>query len=138
MKTLLKLALTFALLTITSLASAWWNPFSTSNNLDNPYKGQWYDLDKWLKEVKNTVTWIETNRSFSDYIQDVVVYLLGFVTIIAIIYMIYWGIILMTSAWDEEKVKKTKSIITYVIIWIFVIWLAYSLVAWIFGVFINA
>lgn len=138
MKILLRLIIALSLMFLTSVTSSAWDPFSNNTNSDNPYTGQWYNLDAWLDEVKGTVDWIETNRFFSEYIQDVVVYLLGFVTIIAIIYMIYWGIIMMTSAWDEEKVKKTKSIITYVIIWICVIWLAYSIVAWLFDVFTNA
>ncbi len=137
MKILLKLILSLFLFFWFITWFVYWgfSDFFTDESVDNPYKDKWYNLSWWLKEVKDTVDLIETDRRFSEYIQDVVKYLLGFVTVIAIIYMIYWWFTMMISAWDEEKVKKTKNIIIYVIIWIFVIWIANSIVLWLFEVF---
>lgn len=57
-----------------------------------------------------------------------------FVTIIAVIYIIYAGFQIMIWGGEEEKVKNGKNIIKYVIIGIVVMWLAYSIVAWILKV----
>jgi type IV secretory pathway VirB2 component (pilin) len=53
------------------------------------------------------------------------------VTIVGVIYIIYAGFQLMTGGGDEEKLKKTKNIIVYVIIGIIVMWLAYPLMKFI-------
>jgi Type IV secretion system pilin/REJ domain len=53
-----------------------------------------------------------------------------FISIIAVIYIIYAGFQVMTGWGDEEKMKKAKNIITYVIIGILIMWLAYSIVRW--------
>ncbi|PIE85481.1 hypothetical protein CSA08_01845 [Candidatus Gracilibacteria bacterium] len=137
MKILLKLILSLFLFFgfITGFVYGGFSDFFTDESVDNPYKDKGYNLSGGLKEVKDTVDLIETDRRFSEYIQDVVKYLLGFVTVIAIIYMIYGGFTMMISAGDEEKVKKTKNIIIYVIIGIFVIWIANSIVLWLFEVF---
>lgn len=138
-KNILKFSIFLSLFFISFSASAWFfdDLFSWSWPR-NPYWNNWYDLASWTNEVKNTVIGIETNRKFSEYVQDIVIYLLSFVSIIAVIYMIYWGFIMMISAWDEEKLKKTKNIIIYVIVWMTIMWLAYSIVLWLFDVFGNA
>lgn len=65
---------------------------------------------------------------------DVVLYFLGFVTLVAVIYVIYAGFQLMIGGGDEEKVKKARQIITYVIIGIILMWAAY----WIIDIIIQA
>ena len=93
--------------------------------------GEDCNIDTWVKIVKETVNWIETERSASEYIQDIVAYLLTFISIIAVIYIIYAWFRILTSAWDEETVKKQKQTIMYVVIWILVIWLAYPIMKFI-------
>ena len=66
--------------------------------------------------AKGAINDIETDRSFSEYIQDVVSYALTFITIIAVVYIIYAGFRLMVTPGSDETVKKTKDIILYVII----------------------
>ena len=56
-------------------------------------------------------------KTVSEYIQDIVSYALTFITIIAVVYIIYAGFRLMVSTGDDaEKVKKTKDIILYIIV----------------------
>jgi PKD repeat protein len=74
--------------------------------------------------------WV-TDKSFSTFAQEIVVYLLGFLTIIAVIYIMYAGFQVMTGWGDEEKTKKAKKIITYVAVWIIIILLSYTFVSWI-------
>jgi uncharacterized membrane protein YwzB len=85
------------------------------------------NLDTGIENVRNTVKWIEQERTFSEYVQDIVVYMLSFISIIAVIYIIYAWFRILTGAWDEEVLKKQKSTILYVIIWMAVIWLAYPI-----------
>lgn len=61
-------------------------------------------------------------------------YFLGFVTVVGVIYIIYAGFQLMTGGGDEEKVKKARQIIIYVIAGIVLMWLAY----WIVAIIIDA
>ena len=77
---------------------------------------------------------IVTDRSLSEYIQDIVAFLLGFLSIIAVIYIIYAGFTLLSSAWDEDKMKNTKNTILYVIIGLVIIWLAGPITTFVFRV----
>ncbi len=79
------------------------------------------------------VAWIRTDETLTQYAVRVVKYFLTFVTIIAVIYIIWAGFQLMTGAWDEERSKKAKNIIIYVLVGIIVMWLAYSIVTLIVG-----
>jgi type IV secretory pathway VirB2 component (pilin) len=66
-----------------------------------------------LKENLNDV---ETGQSASEFIQNIIVYLIGFISIVAVVYIIYAGFNILTGTGDEEKIKKSKSIILYVVI----------------------
>lgn len=57
--------------------------------------------------------------------------LLQFITIIAVLFVIYAGFQLMTAGGDEEKMKKAKTIIIQVVVGIIVVWVAYSIVSWV-------
>ena len=88
-------------------------------------------LIEWIDLAKDAINDIETDRSFSEYIQDLVQYLLTFVTIIAVIYIIYaWFRLMVDPGDDSEKVKRTKNIILYVIVGIIIIWLAWPITLW--------
>lgn len=94
-------------------------------------------LSEWTKIVKNDLNDIEKNRTTSQYIQDVVAYLLTFITIIAVFYIIYAWFKVLTSAWNDDDVKKSKTTIISVFIWILIIWLSYTIVKWIIWVVVN-
>lgn len=134
MKILLKLLLVVLIITswsssvnagsIISVGWGWSNP---EINIDDCW-GSCDDIQDWVDLVKNEVNSVETERAFSEYVQDVVLYLISFVSFIAIIYIIYAWFMILTWAWDEEKLKKSKTIIFYVAIWMILIWLAYPIV----------
>ena len=69
-----------------------------------------------------------TTKPVSEYAQDVVIYLMTFVTIIGVIYVIWSGFRIMISAGDEDTVANSRKTILYVAIGIIVMWLAYSIV----------
>lgn len=93
----------------------------------------WWEcgLGNGVTAVTTWVTGLETSLWFSDYIQTIAIYVLSFISLIAVIYLMYAWFIVLTAAWDEEKLKKTKSIILYVIIWIVIIWLAWPIFTWV-------
>lgn len=86
-------------------------------------------LDAGIELAKNGINDIEKDRSLSEYIQDIVIYLLTFVSIIAVIYIIYAGFNILIWNGDEEKLKKSKSTIIYVALGIVLIWLAWPITA---------
>lgn len=91
-------------------------------------------LEEGVEIIKGSLNGIETDRSASEYIQDVIQYLLMFISIIAVIYIIYAGFQILIWSGDEEKLKKSRATITYVIIGIVVIWLAWPITRFILQV----
>ena len=109
------------------------------SDIKNPYcVEQDCSRDDWIEEVRNNLDGIIIDRPLSEYIQDVVQFLLGFLSIIAVIYIIYAGFVLLTSGWDDEKLKTTKNTIIYVIIGLAVIWLAGPITTFVFRVLGSA
>ncbi len=96
---------------------------------DNPWE---CGLDQWTNIIRGEIDGIETERPLSQYVQDVVLYLLTFISLIAIIYIIYAGFQILIWNGDEEKMKKSKQTIIYVVIWIAIIWLAWPLTLFIY------
>lgn len=85
--------------------------------------------------------WISTDCVVWDHnlsrtvgiIAKVIQYMTGFIGIISIILIIYAAFLILTSGWDEAKVKKWKSVIKFIFIWIILIassvWIFY-LITW--------
>lgn len=87
----------------------------------------WYQ--KGVSKVKSMLWNAETSKSLSDYIQDIVIYLLTFITIIAVIYVIYAWFRILIWWWNDESLKNSRKTILHVVIWVIIIWLAFSIVA---------
>ncbi|MCT4617524.1 MAG: pilin [Candidatus Gracilibacteria bacterium] len=73
---------------------------------------------------------IERNKRFSEYVQDIIKYALGFLTVVGVIYIIYAGLLLLTSAGEEEKMTKARKNIMFVMVGFAVVYLAYPIVSW--------
>lgn len=86
-------------------------------------------LDNALKAVKDSNTDLVTEKTATQFIVDVVLYILSFVTLVAVIYIIYAGFMLLISSGDEKKLESTKKIILSVVLGILVMWIAYALVS---------
>ncbi len=118
------ISLFFLIITPIASASIFWGSDS-----EIPYC-EWNDcgLQQWIEQVKNSwVDWLVTEGKASEYIQWITVYILGFLSLIAVIIIIYAWFNLLTSAWDEEKSKKSKTIIIFTIIWLVIIYLAWPI-----------
>jgi len=71
------------------------------------------------------------NRTADVVIQDWISTITMYLAIIAIIVILWAWFQILTASWDEEKVKKWKSIIVQVVIWMLVIFIAWSIVWWV-------
>jgi hypothetical protein len=90
-------------------------------------------IDKGTEVVKTGITSIETTDSFSVYIQKVIVYVLGFLTLIVVILIIWAGFSILTAAGDDEKVKTAKKIIFRAVLGLLVIFFAWAITSFIIG-----
>lgn len=66
-------------------------------------------------------------------IQNLVGNVMFFLGIIAVLYGIYGGFLILTAGGEDEKVKKGKTILIQVGIGLVVIFLANSIVQWVLG-----
>lgn len=121
----------------TPLQAAQYDPWETGRP-DIPFC-QGDDCGFWegVDAVKDGINDIEKERKFSEYIQDVIGYVLTFVSLLAVAYIMYAGFQILTWNGDEEKLKKSRQTIIYVIIGIIVIWLAWSITSFIINI-LNA
>lgn len=62
-------------------------------------------------------------------------FIIGLFYFVAIVFAIYAGFTILTSGWDEEKVKKGKKVLIYVVIGLIVVFLSSQLVRWIIKIF---
>jgi len=85
-------------------------------------------IEQWANSIKDDLN-TNTKDTATVYIQNVILYILTFITIIRVLYIIYAWFMHLTSAWDEEKAGNTKKIIISVFIWILIIWLSYAIVS---------
>lgn len=121
----------FFLLVLSPFTTFWWSIFDDDNTSVHYCSSWWCWLSNGVESVWAWISDLVTNKGFSDYIQEIVIFVISFISIIAVIYLIYAGFLVLTSAWDEEKVTKTKKIMIYVILWIIIIWLAWPILSWV-------
>ena len=133
-KLLIILASIFILFSWINIAEAW---IFSNDSVEIPYC-EWNEC--WLKEsldlIKNSdLDWVILEWTASDYIQRVIVYVLTFLKLTAVIIIIYAWFNMLTAAWDEEKAKKSKTMIVYAIIWLAIIYLAGPITTFVLNVF---
>ncbi len=90
-----------------SFASSFWEEKTSS-----------FWVEKIIPELKGDLAPLD--KSIEGYI----LYILGFLYFIAILYGIYWGFFILTAASDDEKVAKGKKVILQAILWLIVIYFA--------------
>lgn len=136
MKKFISLLASFLLISVISiymtsnLALAWQLGFSTPTVSQIQYcQGIDCSLTGGLTATKIALGTTFSQKPISVFVTDVVRYFLSFISLIGVIYILYAGFQLITWAWDEEKSKKARQIIIYVIVGIVIMWLAYWIVA---------
>ena len=77
------------------------------------------------------------NREVPVIVGDLIKYILGFVGVIALVMFIYGGIMWMTSAGNQEKIKTGKETIVWAIIGMAFIFFSYAIVEFVLKAFIK-
>lgn len=67
-------------------------------------------------------------------IDNILGYIIGLFYFIAVIFGIYAGFLILTSGWDEERVKKWKKMFLYVLAWLILILLASQIIGFVISV----
>ncbi len=75
-----------------------------------------------------------TNTDLITISDNMLWYFIWLFYFIAIVIWVYWWFQILISWWDEEKVKKGKNYLVYMVIWLIVIFLASIIVNWIIDV----
>lgn len=81
--------------------------------------------------VNSSIIW--NQNSADKVIQDLVGKAMWFLWLLAVLYAIYWGFLMLTDGWEGGKVKKWKTILTQAAMGLLVIFLAYSIVNFVIG-----
>lgn len=129
MNTALKLICTLFFVAISfnvSIADWFWN------SEPEWYICQWGEcsLEIGTEQAKWTLEGIEQDRTLSEFVIAVVLYLLTFLALVAVVIIIYAGFNILTSGGDEEKLKSSRRIILYALLGIVLIFLAFSIFTW--------
>ena len=140
-------AILFITLLFVSFGTSFWLSWDDLIDVDGPdeipycneYDINWNNkcgLTEGTLEIRDKIDDIETERPLSEYVQDVVTFLLWFVSLVAVLYILYAWFNILISWWDEEKVKNSKMTIIYAWLWIILMWIAYSIVLFIIRIII--
>jgi hypothetical protein len=81
----------------------------------------WWSASASPTGTWNSCIWTPKFSENGKLIIEIINWVNGFVAILTILFIIWAWAIILFSNWEEEKVKKAKWIIMYVIIWIFVL-----------------
>ena len=104
--------------------------FSIFSFTENTFSAKWKNCNAWdsfclEQKAKDEV---KVTSTLDQIIENWVVYLLGFIFLVSVIYWLYWATHIFWAGADEEKVQKWKKIIIRAIIWIAVTFVAYPIV----------
>ncbi|MCT4617523.1 MAG: TrbC/VirB2 family protein [Candidatus Gracilibacteria bacterium] len=108
----------------------------TKLSKDNTFKckGRNCSVSDGALQIRKDVDDIEKDDSLFDYAQSVLSFVLKFIYIIATIYIIYAGFLLLMGTGDIIASGKAKSNIIYVLVGVTIIYLANSIVVWLIKV----
>ena len=114
------------------------NQVIDTNWLDDPLNAWTHSAVEWADGIVNADVTTEDSKqeNMIAYISKWVNYFLGLLWMIVIIFIIKDGIVIITSAWDENKQKEAFINLKNYIIAIILIWVAYLIVNLIFW-FVN-
>jgi len=90
-------------------------------------------LTKWTKPPKPS----KVPTDFDKAIMNLINWILGFVTMVCVLALIWGGVNYLTSAGDEDKIKTGKKVMEYAIMGIIVCGFAYAIVVVIVGTILK-
>lgn len=89
----------------------------------------WFDVDEWPGSIKDAIDWclawsalvdwqnVKLESWFWTKIKNWVNNIALYLWVFAVWSIVYWGLMMTLSSWEEEKVNKAKDIIKWGIIW---------------------
>lgn len=92
-------------------------------------------IDTWLVKIDPKIKW--TDDSVDIAAQKLITNFIIFLSIIAVIYALYWWFLILTAWWKEDNVKKWRTIIVQALIGLVVIWLANSIITWLINAILK-
>ena len=125
--------------------------YKVNNNDINTVINQqnfWEDpLRQWVKDLGKSTEWIvnpdinssqEAQNYTLDFIRKIVNYFISILAFVALVVLIYGGVIALTASWDDNKFKQgldlgKKAMIS--IVWIWLSWLIVSFMFYIVSKF---
>ena len=90
----------------------------------------------WVNKASTTAQNLE-NRPLSEAVQYYVNFLMTFLYLVAVLYALWGGFLILTAGGEDDKVTKGKTILIQWGIWLLVIWLAGTIVKWILSVLVS-
>ena len=90
----------------------------------------------WVNKASTTGQNLE-NRPLSEAVQYYVNFLMTFLYLVAVLYALWGGFLILTAGGEDDKVTKGKTILIQWGIWLLVIWLAGTIVKWILSVLVS-
>jgi len=116
----------------------------------------WDPLREWAYHIVNADDWeiehqipniINNNEAITDHntalsntlniVTSIINYALGLISLVALIYLLVHGFIILTAAWDEAKYKKWLKWIKYATIALLGVWLSRLIISLIFRIIEN-
>ncbi len=88
----------------------------------------------WICKVTDTLKWNSSwsdENNFIEILDNIAWYIIGLFYFISVMLWIYAGFIILTSGWEDDRVKKWKNILIYVILWLIIIFLASQIINWV-------
>lgn len=123
----------------TTTTVSWTNVFQNSSTQSNKiiYNCGWKDcsLESWINDAKGQVDVIKSDWTAVSYVQEIVMYVLGFLFLVTVLIIIWAWVRILTSAGNDDVVQKSKKIIINAIIWLIVIFLAYPIASFVVNLF---
>ncbi len=98
------------------------------------YCAEWDDcsIEAWADAIKENLDGrVQTEWSVVDYATDLTKQILWYVSLIAVLIIVFSWFRILTSAWSDDEIKKQKKVITWVFIWILLMWTSRAIVLFI-------
>ncbi len=83
-------------------------------------------LSLWWTKVAPELKW--SNDWADTAVQSLIKNAMLFLYLVAVIYGLWGGFLILTAWWKEDNVKKWRTVIVQALMWLVVIWLASSIV----------
>jgi len=115
---------------INIIKNTWYTMFWLFYSLNNFLLAKANSESLFVNDQTTIQDSLET-KSLPVRLQEYMKFIMWFLYLIAIALALYWWFMILTASWDEEKVKKWKTILIQAWVWLVVIFLAWSIITWV-------